>query len=170
MRIAIIENDKVVNIILSNTIPQNGVASDTANIGDDYINGEFITPQQTSMPKIKLEISLSGGDGRNDPIGLYNDGVNYIGVNVALKLPDDNILPITKQYRIIMRLCDGTKYEMLGVNIVDGQASFNYTTSGKTGEVHIEPEDMTETFDVGGVLHGIEVTGDCCFKVYRQIN
>lgn len=170
MRYAIIDNGKVVNVVEADDSFEGGIRSDAANIGDDYINGEFIKPDQTTTPKIKLDISLSGGDGRNDPIGLYNDGTNSISVNIALKMPDGSILPITKQYRIILRLCDSTKYEMLGVNIVNGQASFNYTTIGRTGEVYIEPEDMTETFNIDGTIYGVEVCGDCCFKVYRQIN
>ena len=167
MRYAIIENNKVVNVVVSDESFVGGIQADTANIGDDYINGEFITP--IPQPKIKLEINLSGGDGRNDPIGMYNDGVSAIAVNATLKMPDNSILPVTKEYRIILRLCDGTKYEMIGVNMVNGVCSFNYTSIGKTGEVHIEAEDMTETFDISGVIYGLEVVGDCCFKVYRKI-
>lgn len=167
-RFAIVENGKVINTVIAPDNFIGGIQSYTANTGDDYINGEFITP--SNQPKIKLEISLSGGDGRNDPIGMYNDGTNSIDVSASLRMPDNSILPITKEYRIILRLCDGTKYEMIGVKIVNGICSFTYTTIGKTGEVHIEAEDMTETFDIGGTIYGLEVTGNCCFKVYRKIN
>ena len=49
MRIAIIENGKVINVIVSNIIPINGVESETANIDDDYINGEFIKPPKEEI-------------------------------------------------------------------------------------------------------------------------
>jgi hypothetical protein len=42
---AIIENGKVVNIAISETaLEPNWVQSDVATIGDDYINGQFVTP------------------------------------------------------------------------------------------------------------------------------
>lgn len=168
MRYAIIENNIVINVVEADESFEGGIQNDTANIGDNYLNGIFVSP--SSQPKIKLEISLSGGDGRNDPIGVYNDGVNKLSVHAALKMPNDSILPVTKQYRIILRLCDGTKYEMIGVNLTNGECSFDYTTIGRSGEIHIEAEDMTEQFDIGGIIYGIEMSGDCCFKVYRQMN
>lgn len=167
MRYAIIENNKVINVVVANEYFVGGIQSDTANIGDNYINGEFI--KHGHQPKINLEISLSGGDGRNDPIGMYNDGINAISVNATLKMPDNSILPVTKEYRIILRLSDGTKYEMIGVNMINGICSFDYTSTGKTGEVTIEAEDMTETFNIGDIIYGLDVVGDCCFKVYRKI-
>lgn len=45
MKYAIIENGKVVNIAVSDApLESNWVASETANIGDEYANGAFTTP------------------------------------------------------------------------------------------------------------------------------
>jgi hypothetical protein len=42
---AIIENGKVANIAVSETaLEPNWIASDVAKIGDDYVNGQFVTP------------------------------------------------------------------------------------------------------------------------------
>lgn len=45
MRYAIIENDKVVNVAVSDTaLESNWIASDTAAIGDNYKDGQFTPP------------------------------------------------------------------------------------------------------------------------------
>ncbi len=42
---AIIENGKVTNVALSESaLESNWIQSDVAQIGDDYINGQFVTP------------------------------------------------------------------------------------------------------------------------------
>jgi hypothetical protein len=45
MRYAIVENEKVVNIAISDApLDSNWIASDTAVIGDEYKNGQFTQP------------------------------------------------------------------------------------------------------------------------------
>ena len=47
MRYAIVEKGVVVNVVLSDDPPKNGVASDTANIGDTYADGQFVAPEES---------------------------------------------------------------------------------------------------------------------------
>jgi hypothetical protein len=51
MRVAIIENGIVVNVIMVDTLDENHVQSDTANIGDSLVDGVFI-PEEI-QPQIK---------------------------------------------------------------------------------------------------------------------
>lgn len=63
MRYAIIENEIVVNIAESNVaLFDNWVLADAAEIGDSYINGEFISPEpelepEPDEPKLETRIT-----------------------------------------------------------------------------------------------------------------
>lgn len=54
MKYAIIENDKVVNVVVSDTpLAPNWIASEVATIGDTYQSGEFIKPPGPSIEVLK---------------------------------------------------------------------------------------------------------------------
>lgn len=166
MRIAIIENGKVKNVIISDSIPENGIQSDTANIDDSWDGFNFTAPEENNL---FVTISMSGGDGRTDPVGVANDGVESLGISIAIKNKAGSVIPISGSWRIILRRSGGSEDETLAVTLTNGIASFDYTTTGKTGEVSINNSDLTEKFDIGGKTYGLKVAGDSNFKVYRKI-
>jgi hypothetical protein len=53
MRYVVIENNKVVNVVLSDTpLAENWIKSDTAHIGWTYLNDEFLPPE---LPKLSTD-------------------------------------------------------------------------------------------------------------------
>lgn len=70
MKFAVIENGKVTNVVVSETaLEPHWLQSDVAAIGDDYINGQFITPAadtsiEAAAVRQQRDILLSGTDWR----------------------------------------------------------------------------------------------------------
>jgi len=166
MRYAIIENGKVVNVIEADENYSEGIQSDTANTGDTWDGSNFIKPEENNL---YVTISMAGGDGRTDPIGVANDGVEALVVGIAIKDKDGIVIPLSGSWRITLRHEDGSVYEIIAVTITNGLASFSYTTTGRMGEVLISDSDLTETFPIGGKTYSLKVAGVSKFKVYRRV-
>lgn len=129
MRIAIIENDKVVNVIISNTIPVNGVVSETANINDDYINGEFIPPQIIVNPEI-IVTAISSNDSDNIINGLSEitcKSGSTINVTAEIK-KDGDIVPLTDSFKMPLIASDGRERIVLA-KFINGIANISSTLS-----------------------------------------
>ena len=129
MRIAIIENDKVVNVIISNTIPINGIVSDIANINDDYINGEFIPPQVIVKPEIIIT-AISSNDADNIINGLSEitcKSGSTINVTAEIK-KDGNIVTLTDSFKMPLIASDGRERIVLA-KFVNGTANISSTLS-----------------------------------------
>lgn len=165
-RFAIVENGKVVNAVIAPDDFTGGLQSDTANIGDTWDGVDFIRPDENNL---YVTISMSGGDGRTDPIGVANDGVEALVVGIAIKDKTGATVTISGSWRITLRHEDGAVYEVLAVTITNGLASFNYTTTGRMGEVSINDYDLTEKFPINGKTYSLKVAGASKFKVYRRI-
>ena len=67
MRIAIIENGVVINVIVSSETPDNGVASNTANIGDAYDGSSFTAP---SPPPVNYSMLAQSQLSVNDKVAI----------------------------------------------------------------------------------------------------
>ena len=166
MRYAIIENGKVINVIEADENYSEGIQSDTANTGDAWDGLTFTKPEENNL---FVTISMSGGDGRTDPIGVANDGIEALSVGIAIKDKTGATVPISGSWRITLRHEDGSVYEILAVTITNGLASFSYTTTGRMGEVSINDYDLTEKFPINGKTYGLKVAGSSKFKVYRKV-
>ena len=59
MRVAMIEDGEVKNVVISDTVPNNGVASDVANIGDSYDGAIFTTPVVVVTPDYKFMAQMA---------------------------------------------------------------------------------------------------------------
>jgi hypothetical protein len=52
MRIAIIENDEIVNVIVADELPENGIeCPETVCVGWTYTQGEFVAPPIVYAPE-----------------------------------------------------------------------------------------------------------------------
>ena len=133
-----------------------------------------IRAARAGVQKIYLHVELSGGDGRNDPIGLANDGVEKLNIRCTARMGESAVselvtgLPDTT-WRIILRHADGSEYETVALPMVGGVIDVDYyTTNPKTGVVTIAQEDLTERFELGGYIYGLALVGKPEFKVYRR--
>lgn len=165
-RFAIVENGKVINTVIAPDDFTGGIQSDTANTGDTWDGLTFTKPEENNL---FVTISMSGGDGRTDPIGVANDGREALSVGIAIKDKTGATVPISGSWRITLRHEDGSVYEIIAVTITNGLASFSYTTTGRMGEVSINDYDLTEKFPINGKTYGLKVAGASKFKVYRKV-
>lgn len=165
-RFAIIESGKVINTVIADDNFTGGIQSDTANTGDAWDGLTFTKPEENNL---FVTVSMSGGDGRSDPIGVANNGVESLNISIAIKDKSGSVIPISGSWRIVLRSSDDSEYETLAVTLTNGLASFDYTTTGRTGQISIKDSDLTAVFEIGGKLYSLKVAGDTNFKVYRKI-
>lgn len=124
MRVAIIENNKVVNVIVADE----GIECINGNIGDDYINGEFITPEKTSKPEII--ITEIGSDDSNQILKTFNSGIickvgSTISVKAEIRM-NGSIVPLNDYFRMPLIASDGRERIVLA-NFINGKASISST-------------------------------------------
>ncbi|MBI9092716.1 MAG: hypothetical protein JEZ12_26165 [Desulfobacterium sp.] len=120
-----------------------------------------------------LHVALAGGDGRRDPIGIANDGVETINVVATLRQAEEiesTILEsIAGDFRIILRQNSGAEFSTIKVAMEAGVIQFPFkTTSSMTGLVNILSSDMTEIFSLGEKEYRLKIVGDTQFKVYEN--
>lgn len=134
-----------------------------------------INSDRAGVQNIYFHIALSGGDGRNDPIGVENNGVEKLHVNCTVRAgeaTDSAIIDAIpdKSWRILLRHNDGSEYETINVSMVSGVIAFDYyTTNIKTGLVYVDESALDEIFEIGGYKYRIKLVGDTEFKVYRNL-
>lgn len=134
-----------------------------------------INKDRAGIQNIFFHIDLSGGDGRNDPIGVANDGVDKLHVRcVAKATQEPTSAAITaipdKSWRILLRHIDKTEYETITVAMSAGVIEFDYYTSNpKTGLVYVDESALDEIFEIGGYNYKIKLVGDIQFKVSRNL-
>ena len=120
-----------------------------------------------------LHVALVGGDGRSDPIGIANDGVETINVVATLRQDEEvesSVLEsISGDFRIILRHSSGDEFSTIKVAMDAGVIRFPFkTTSSMTGLVNILSSDMTKTFSLDGKEYRLKIVGDTQSKVYEN--
>ena len=111
-----------------------------------------------------VDITLSGGDGRNDPIGLLNDGIDAVHVVATIKDRDGNTVPVTMPFRVELRRENGEIYDIVLVNVVNGVAEFDYKTTLPPALVYIDEKDLV----VGEGLIA-KLSRPVKVKIYRRL-
>ncbi|WP_027360338.1 hypothetical protein [Desulforegula conservatrix] len=135
-----------------------------------------ITKERAGIQYIYAHVVLSGGDGRNDPIGVANDGIEGLNVICTVRQSEDPGSPVIealpdRTWRLLLRTSAGSaEYETISASMVSGVMSFTYKTTNQLAVlVKIDPNDMNEIFELGGFKYGIRLIGDLQFKVYRKL-
>lgn len=135
-----------------------------------------IERDRVGIRDIYVHVALSGGDGRNDPIGVANDGIEGLNVVCTARQSEDIASPVVtaipdRIWRLPLRRAEGNEeYEIISASMIGGVMSFTYKTSNPLAVlVKIDPSDMNEIFDIGGFKYGIKLVGDLQFKVYRRL-
>ena len=131
----------------------------------DANTNTFSAPEEEQF--IYLHLNLSGGDGEEIP-GIANDGTESITVTAALRLgseEDSDIIALDFSIRVNILDNNNTIVDIIKVNFVSGECSFNYTTTGNRGDYRI-----SDVYD--GQLNGysVKVLGDLNFKVYKYVS
>lgn len=132
--------------------------------GWTYSNGVFSKPE---TPKILyINVTLSEGDGI-DPIGIVNNGTDYIAVSGSIKY-NNEIIPLTGSWRITIRGSDGNIYDIVLVSITNGEFSFNYTTTNKPEICSVKDSDF-ESIIFNNETYEVKLANPFVFKVYRAL-
>jgi hypothetical protein len=134
-----------------------------------------INRDRAGIQNVYLHVALSGGDGRKDPIGVENNGIEKLHANCTVRAgeaTDSAIIDAIpdKSWRILLRHNDGSEYETINVSMVSGVIAFDYYTKNiKTGLVYVDESALDEIFEIGGYKYRIKLVGDTEFKVYRNL-
>ncbi|MGD8561090.1 MAG: hypothetical protein PVG03_01075 [Desulfarculaceae bacterium] len=158
-----IENDALAEQINDDPNPQ--VTLDGGNITNVEPAPEPAT--------LWLHVDLSGGDG-GDPIGIKNDGQDYITVNIALRDGPDpgtsSVAPVNGTWRIPLRDEAGNIWDMVRVTLSNGQLSTQYRTrtGARPALVHLNEADL-EDIEHNGQAHKVRLTETIQINVFRDL-
>lgn len=108
-------------------------------IGKNVIKEIYSEP--VVVPKLYVDIAFSDPDGI-DNNGVVNDGIGSIDIAIDLRTEEEELLPVTDKFRIIVRDSDNKVCKVMKVAFVDGQASFNFKTTMGDAILHIDPKDL----------------------------
>ena len=126
MRYAHIENNKVINVLmledwaLADYPDWVLVQTETAGIGDGYVNGEFIAklPDPVSTSETFLHVTYPTLSAVNAQVDL----------TVSVKFADGSPVPVQSTYYVpVIRLADSKQIAFLTVDFTDGVANVNFT-------------------------------------------
>lgn len=127
MRCAIINNGKVVNVVEADENLEGGIESAVANIGDDYIDGEFIPPFVTIRPEIIIK-SINSND-----VDAIIDGISEITCKIATTITviaeikkNGNTIPLNDYFKMPLIASDGRERIVLA-KFVNGIANISST-------------------------------------------
>ncbi|GEM_PF-4165578 len=187
MRYALINNDIVENVIIADAAFAALVAQENQHVVDVtelpvgtgymYRDGVFYKPEEeapaTPESYLFLHINLSDGDGI-DPIGMLNDGTDTISISAAFRETEDpasNILAmINGMWRVVIRDSDRLVYDIIGVNFVNGMASFSYKTTNRPAICKLHESDLNALpIIIGETEYKIVLVNPVEFKVYRTL-
>jgi len=130
---------------------------------------QFVDEEEV-FREIFLHVTLTDGDGLK-PIGIVNDGASKIHIVATLRKTSDSnsdVIPLSGKWRIPIRDDQGRIYDMILVNLVDGVAEFDYTTTHRPAVCKVDENDF-ETIEISGVKYKVKIVGDNNFKVYRTL-
>lgn len=134
--------------------------------------------------EIWYHVDITGGDNKT-PIGIRNDGVDSVTVNITARETekiDSPIRPITDDFRVNIRTVDGNMYDVILLNLVDGVGSITYTDDNSKGNilnisipdnmrVHINPDNSITDYDRdrNDLFYSVHIIGETQIVVYRVI-
>jgi len=126
-----------------------------------------VTPQAF----IYLHVNVTDGDGK-EPIGVKNDGVNYLSVEATFRVSSDPgstvIATITEQeWRVTVRDANDAIYDVVNVKFVSGICTFQYVTTNSPTFCSIIESDF-DLVEMAGVTYKILLVDEVIFKVYRD--
>lgn len=123
-RYAHIENNKVINVLmmedwaLADYPDWQLVQSDIAGMGDDYIDGQFVSTPIPVDTNTYLHVTYPELSQVNAQIDL----------TVSVKFADGSPAPVQSTYYVpVIRLADNKQAAFLSVDFTDGVANVNFT-------------------------------------------
>ena len=137
-----------------------------------YVAPVVYTPPTGPTP-LHLHITLTDGDGI-DPIGMLNDGVDAISISAAFRQATDPasavLTMITGMWRVVIRDSDNLVYDIIGVNFINGVASFPYTTTNRPAICKLHESDLNALpIIIGETEYKIVLVNPVEFKIYRTL-
>lgn len=133
-------------------------------------SGISLDPSWQDTPTIYLHISLSGGDGDADVLGVNLDGSNPIHVVGTLREGSDSASPVVEAvsgtWRVQLRDQAGGIYDIVQVTMTAGVAEMDYTpaTNLRPALVHMDEADLIR---VEG--YTVRLANPVEMKVYRTL-
>jgi len=134
---------------------------------------EEIQPVLDTRTPLYLHITLTDGDGI-DPIGMLNDGVDAISISAAFRQTADPasavLTMITGMWRVVIRDSDNLVYDIIGVEFINGVASFPYTSTNRPAICKLHESDLNALpIIIGETEYKIVLVNPVEFKVYRTL-
>ncbi|WP_035278096.1 hypothetical protein, partial [Desulforegula conservatrix] len=89
-----------------------------------------INQEKAGIQYLYVHVAFSGGDGRNDPIGVANDGVEGLNVVCTARQSADPGSPVVESlpdrtWRLLLRTSAGSaEYETISASMVKGIMAF----------------------------------------------
>ena len=144
---------------------------DQTTLAAIFENGQAVGVNVMDPPgDIFLHITLSGGDGDPDVLGVNLDGSNPIHVVGTLREGSDSASPVVEAvsgtWRVQLRDQAGGIYDIVQVTMTAGVAEMDYTpaTNLRPALVHMEEADLTR---VEG--YNVRLANPVEMKVYRTL-
>jgi len=105
---------------------------------------------------------------------MLNDGTDTISISAAFRETEDpasNILAmINGMWRVVIRDSDRLVYDIIGVNFVNGMASFSYKTTNRPAICKLHESDLNALpIIIGETEYKIVLVNPVEFKVYRTL-
>jgi hypothetical protein len=119
-----------------------------------------------------IHIKMTDGDGMY-PIGMINDGVSSINVQIIFRTGKSINDPIftemtDKSLKIKFRNSLGAIYDSFLIPFISGVATFNYTTTNSPDTLSFQEYDFMPIL-FGEIYYPMKVIGDTEFEVYRSL-
>ena len=163
------------NILDENGNTINTILADSAFVEKVYPGHfqEVIEEEPTGPTPLHLHITLTDGDGI-DPIGMLNDGVDAISISAAFRQTADPasavLTMITGMWRVVIRDSDNLVYDIIGVEFINGVASFPYTSTNRPAICKLHESDLNALpIIIGETEYKIVLVNPVEFKVYRTL-
>jgi hypothetical protein len=145
------------------------------NVPEGYVahwNGRWTVVKGAAeiIDRVYLHISMAGGDGMI-PVGIVNNSTDTIQFTATLRAskdPASEVVPYSKEWRIVVRDTEGKAYDVLKVAMAEGVINLAYNTMNPPAVCNIDPSDMTDLVELEGIQYALEILGDAEFKVYRD--
>lgn len=168
--------DNVV-VVDSNNVPYFGSNYTTVDItgitpvpgiGWIYSNGGFAAPSPVPQYNLYLSAVLTGGDGLS-PLGVVNNGTSSISVALTISLTSGGTAaPLTGTWRVPIRDQNNNIYDIVLVNLVNGQATLAYTTTLLPAHCSVNQNDFS-VVTIGSTNYTVQLVTPITFIVYRAL-
>ena len=155
-----------VGVIRESTEPEGEVSR--------FISGEFdiVTGQTwTPLTYLYLHIDMVDGDGK-EPIGIKNDGVDYMTVTVTFRATDNPASPVIEaindEWRVLIRDNTSAIYDVVLIVFTNGVVEFQYKTTNRPAVCTLDEDDL-EFINLGEDVYKLKIANEAKFTVYRVL-